>query len=93
MGGSGSGDLAGPGISTYNSWSTVTGFGKNVGGTYWFCAGGNGETNSDTSAGRTPGWNGASPNTGCGGAGNGGNPAGGGSGLIIVRYTKAQVGG
>lgn len=85
-GGPASGGLAGPGVDTFNEWSLATGYGKLVSGTYWFAAGGNGELDGTTSSGRTPGYGDADANTGCGGAGNAGNPLGAGSGIVIIRY-------
>ena len=104
VGGNASGSVGGAGgigISTYNSWSLVTGIGENVSGTYYLAGGGAGSSpygarglgggggalTSNTSIGSA-----GFPNTG-GGASGGTygsfNAPAGGSGVVIVRYAKA----
>ena len=96
-GAAGSGANGGAGTTSYSTWASVTGTGSS--GRY--AAGGAGAGGSaGTGGGGTAGYNGnggaATVNTGGGGGGTtvtsgsaiGGN---GGSGIVIVRYTKAQV--
>ena len=92
VGGPGSGYDGGPGTDLFGSWGIATGLGKiSTGNTFWFAAGGNSETSSNTDYGRTPGWSSAQPNTGCGGAGNGISAASGGSGVVILKYPMSSV--
>ena len=96
-GAAGSGANGGAGTTAYSTWASVTGTGSS--GRY--AAGGAGAGGSPgTGGGGTAGYNSnggnAATNTGGGGGGTtvtsgsaiGGN---GGSGIVIVRYTKAQV--
>ena len=91
----------GDGLSTWSTWGSVTGYGQNIGGTYWFGGGGAGWNNQNAVGGGDGG--GANTavnqsalgdtgmaNTGGGGGTGGGNGAGynggaGGSGLVIFR--------
>ena len=91
----------GIGLSTYNSWSQVTGIGQNVSGTYYLAGGGGGGTTSQGALAGAGGYGGGAAggannglaNTGGGGGGGLGgmssNGGSGGSGVVIVRYLKA----
>ncbi len=100
------GGNGGNGTSTYSSWGSATSTGQNISGTYWFAGGGGGGANSSGTGGNgggTAGNNGASSSSasantggGSGSTSNGTNSTiyssgNGGSGIVIVRYTKAQV--
>jgi len=84
----------GDGVSTYSSWGLVTQTGENVNGTVWYAGGGAGTGwNGSMNAAGGLGGGGSSDKgvngkvlTGGGGRGYFGN---GGSGVVIVRYTKA----
>lgn len=82
----------GQGTAEFNDFGIATGTGKiSTGGLRYYAAGGNSESSGNTDYGRTPGWNSAEPNTGCGGAGNGISLASGGSGIVILKYLKSSV--
>lgn len=97
----------GDGTSTYSSWGLVTGTGENVSGTVWYAGGGTAADGGYIERGLGGGgsWSNASlvydgisinglANTGGGGSGNrtSSGPSGtGGSGIVIVRYTRSQV--
>jgi prepilin-type N-terminal cleavage/methylation domain-containing protein len=100
------GGNGGTGSSAYSTWASATGTG--VAGAYAGGGGGGtyGATPGAASAGGGGGTNygsGAAPgvgvaNTGGGGGGDGGGPGSfggqsGGSGIVIIRYTRASVGG
>jgi len=89
------GGAGGVGSSAYSSWGLATGTGQLSSGTYYYAGGGGGASNGTGGAaglggggagGGSEGANGTA-NTG-GGAGNG---RAGGSGIVIIRYTKSQV--
>jgi hypothetical protein len=95
LGGAGNG---GNGSSAYSTWGSVTSSGKLVSGTYYYAAGaaavaasyagsptaGTAGLGGDTSTGTANTGNGArSQSNGIGNAG--------GSGIVIIRYTKSQV--
>lgn len=91
----------GNGSSAYSSWGAVTGYGQNISGTYWFAGGGSGAGNSGSGE-QANGGNGGgagysqvngTANTGGGGYAQYGSTSSGGSGIVIVRYTRSQVGG
>jgi hypothetical protein len=85
-----------------NAMGAATGYGHLSGGNYYFAGGGSGAYKSDgttiaavAGGGGTGGGNGGSgmANTGGGGGGASSGAGGtGGSGICIVRYTKASVG-
>jgi hypothetical protein len=109
IGGNGNATVAGgnggAGTNTYSSWASATGTG--VGGFYAGGGGGGGNVNQPApgGSGNSGGGSGvqgnaggnATANTGSGGGGSGGGQlqvAGqGASGIVIVRYTRSQVGG
>lgn len=82
----------GPGTCAYSTWATATGTGVSgcyAGGGGGFSAGVGG-TGGGASAGNSPV---AVPNTGSGAGYNSNVPIGGASGIVIIRYTRSQVGG
>ena len=82
-----SGGAGGVGSSTYSSWGSVTGTGQNVSGTYYY-AGGGGWLTGGSGGGGANASNGVANTGGGGGCGKGvTNGTGGGSGIVIVRYT------
>jgi len=90
----------GDGLSTWSSWGVVTGIGENVSGTYYIAGGGGGGSNSTTASPAGLGGGGIGSgstnsaglaNTGGGGGGagtNAGTSRAGGSGVVIIRYSK-----
>ena len=84
------GGNGGNGLSTYSSWGAATNTGQNVSGTYWYAGGGGGAGQLAQGTGGNGGGGSYLLNgmafTGGGGHGWGSS---GGSGVIIVRYTKA----
>jgi hypothetical protein len=81
------GGAGGVGSSTYSSWGSVTGTGQNVSGTYYY-AGGGGWLTGGSGGGGANASNGVANTGGGGGCGKGvTNGTGGGSGIVIVRYT------
>jgi hypothetical protein len=94
------GGIGGDGSTAYSSWGSVIGKGQNVSGTYYFAGGGTGGGNSSFQRGGYGG-GGASAAAGTSGTANTGGGAGGnwnltavgqgGSGIVVVRYTKVQV--
>lgn len=99
--GSGAGGNAGNGVSTYSTWGSVTGTGLNIAGTYWFGGGGGGGHASGTTGTGQGSGGSIYPNSGYGGygatwgtlTGSMAGPWSGSSGVVIVRYTRSQVGG
>lgn len=95
----------GNGLSTYSSWGVATGYGHNVSGTFWFAGGGGGGPAPQGArgggglgggAGSGVAWgtvNGLANTGGGAGATTGFTGGTGGSGIVIIRYTRAQVGG
>jgi hypothetical protein len=97
--------VGGIGASAYSSWGVATGMGESVSGTYYFAGGGGGSiagANAGGLGGSGGGGKGsgnstaainALANTGGGGGGGVTSPgtaaSAGGSGVVIVRYTKA----
>jgi hypothetical protein len=85
--------------SLINAMGSATGYGHLSGGNYYFAGGGSGSYKGDPTivaavagGGGQTGSNGTA-NTGGGGGGiTSGNAGAGGSGICIVRYTKASVG-
>jgi hypothetical protein len=105
---SNTGGNGGVGSSSYSTWGAATGYGQNISGTRWFAGGGGGQGGTVGGTGGSGGGgagttnfdlfsNNGSANTGGGGGGGQGNPvyagSNGGSGIVIVRYTRSQVGG
>jgi hypothetical protein len=99
--GTGTGGPGGYGTTTYTNWGAITNTGTNVGGTYYYAAGGGGGgAGQGGQAGIGGGGSGGpygptanvgsagATNTGSGGGGTSGGYTGGtgGSGLVIVRY-------
>jgi hypothetical protein len=92
------GGTGGAGSNTFSTWSSVTG----IGTSNYLGGGGGGGGESGGANGQNGGGNGVSgggtatsgaTNTGSGGGGKYGAPSGtGGSGVVIVRYTKSQTG-
>lgn len=101
----GNGGAGGNGSSAYSSWGSVTSTGQNINGTYYYAGGGGGSGSNNAGAGGFGGggaggtYSSASTSPGTantgGGAGsiNDRNGSQGGSGIVIIRYTKASVGG
>jgi trimeric autotransporter adhesin len=94
-----------PQMTSVSGWSTATSTGFIGGGGGGGCqgtdnpglggAGGGGKAGSSAAGSTNPTAQNGTTNTGSGGGGHGGGStnAAGGSGIIIVRYTKASVGG
>jgi len=96
------GGNGGAGTSAFSAWGAATGTGQNVSGTYYYCGGGGASGFVGGTGGNGGGSNGGAfgaagagqTNTGGGSGGGGlGTKYGGGSGVVIIRYTRAQVGG
>ena len=90
--GAGNSGTGGAGTSAYSSWGLATSTGYNVSGTVYYSAGAGGGAGLG-GVGLAAG----NPNTGQGGGGqqsvNPGAGYSGGSGVVIIRYTRSQVGG
>ena len=102
--GTGTGGPGGYGTTTYTNWGAITNTGTNVGGTYYYAAGGGGGGAGQGGQAGVGGGGSGGPygptanvgsagatNTGSGGGGTSGAYTGGagGSGLVIVRYPLA----
>lgn len=101
------GGAGGIGTSIYSSWGLATSTGHNVSGTVYYGGGGGGGKDYRGGGGIGQGGSGGGGNSGTtntaglattgGGGGAGGVGMGGatvgGSGVVIIRYTKASVGG
>jgi hypothetical protein len=92
-GGDASGNDGGPGTSDYSSWALATSTGVLYSGSYYYAGGGGGEYSSNSTNGRVPGYTAGPANSGSGAGGNNSSNPSGGSGIVIVRYTRSQVGG
>ena len=89
------GGAGGVGTSVYSSWGLATGTGQLSSGVYYYAGGGGGASNGTGGAAGLGGGGAGGGSNGANGTANTGGGAGngmvGGSGLVIVRYTKSQV--
>jgi hypothetical protein len=89
------GGAGGVGSSAYSSWGLATGTGQLSSGTYYYAGGGGGASNGTGGAAGLGGGGAGGGNHGVAGTANtgggGGNGVAGGSGIVIIRYTKSQV--
>jgi hypothetical protein len=89
------GGAGGAGTASYSSWGLATGTGQLSGGVYYYAGGGGGASNGTGGAAGVGGGGAGGGSFGADGTANTGGGAGngrvGGSGLVIVRYTKTQV--
>jgi hypothetical protein len=89
------GGAGGSGTAAYTTWGLATGTGQLSGGVYYYAGGGGGASNGTGGAAGVGGGGAGGGAAGADGTANTGGGAGngrvGGSGLVIVRYTKTQV--
>ncbi len=93
--GAGTGGAGGIGSSAYSSWGLATSSGQLSSGVYYFAGGGGGASNGTGGAAGLGGGGAGGGSNGANGTANTGGGAGngmvGGSGIVIIRYTKEQV--